>query len=242
MTDQECTVDRTLSPLQPLDAGLLGVCVCLSVLECVNALLRLPEFICLVSSGATPFYSFHAKVSPRRPPLLSCLLFCLSLSVRFRLFGQKDEQKQSLSHRKSAAWAQGACRHIVELDAASHAEFICFTDVARMHTQSELPCSLSQWWCICSHGACVHMLERTGRLTSTLLRVLSQQLLLRVQGWEVRGHYLLCAFGFISMDNLHSHMSLRHGDGPTREGRRRMVLLVKPATFYQEVREFRSTV
>lgn len=100
-----------------------------------------------------------------------------------------------------------------------------------MHTQSELPCSLSQWWCICSHGACVHMLERTGRLTSTLLRVLSQQLLLRVQGWEVRGHYLLCAFAFISMDNLHSHMSLRHGDGPTREGRRRMVLLVKPATF-----------
>lgn len=79
MTDQECTVDRTLSPLQPLDAGLLGVCVCLSVLECVNALLRLPEFICLVSSGATPFYSFHAKVSPCRPPLLSCLLFCLSL-------------------------------------------------------------------------------------------------------------------------------------------------------------------
>lgn len=130
-------------------------CVCLSVLECVNALLRLPEFICLVSSGATPFYSFHAKVSPRRPLLLSCLLFCLSLSVRFRLFGQKDEQKQSLSHRKSAAWAQGACRHIVELDAASHAEFICFTDVARMHTQSELPCSLSQWWCICSHGVCI---------------------------------------------------------------------------------------
>lgn len=159
------------------------------------------------------------------------LFALLPFFVRFRLFSQKDEQKQSLSPRKSAAWAQGACRHIVELDAASHAEFICFTDVARMHTQSEFPCSLSQWWCICSHGACVHMLERTGRLTSTLLRVLSQQLLLRVQGWEVRGHYLLCAFAFISMDNLHSHMSLRHGDGPTREGRRRMVLLVKPATF-----------
>ncbi len=46
-------VDRTLSPLQPLDAGLLGVCVC--VFECVNALLRLPEFICLVSYSAAPF-------------------------------------------------------------------------------------------------------------------------------------------------------------------------------------------
>lgn len=129
-------VDRTLSPLQPLDAGLLGVCVC--VFDCVNAPLRLPEFICLVSYSTTPFSNFYSSCYGITSLLSSPVLRSFPLSVTQ---SNTDEAPHliNLQHElRGVLWMLRMIIHMLEkVHSPAHMlNSAVVTDVAQTHTWS----------------------------------------------------------------------------------------------------------
>ena len=204
--------DRTLSPLQPLDAGLLSVraCVCVCVRECVNALLRLPEFICLVSCRATPFSNFLLYSCYRITSFFaSPSLLCLFLSTQTN----KDEVSPLVNLQHEQSYECYTCDHTGRSALCSpHVGLGCFNrcgSEARTHTHTACASSFSFVLVI------VHLLVQkcwntnicTPKQCGWLLVVLKLGVSCHLRVRSQRSKVSTClTFLFVAVNKLHSHI------------------------------------
>lgn len=136
MTDQECT--ESTAPFLPFNHWMQACWVCVCVFDCVNAPLRLPEFICLVSYSTTPFSNFYSSCYGITSLLSSPVLRSFPLSVTQ---SNTDEAPHliNLQHElRGVLWMLRMIIHMLEkVHSPAHMlNSAVVTDVAQTHTWS----------------------------------------------------------------------------------------------------------